>query len=143
MRPDHHARAEHFRALHRGPGLLTLGSVWDAGSAVVFEREGFKALGTSSAGVAYAQGLPDGEVLSLDRMIDAVGSIARAVAIPVSADLESGFGDTPEAIAQACLRAVEAGAVGVNLEDARPGNATALADLSWQCAAVRPRLRRG
>jgi 2-methylisocitrate lyase-like PEP mutase family enzyme len=137
MRPDQLARAQQFRALHRGPGTLVLGSVWDPASAVIFQREGFKALGTSSAGIAYAHGLPDGEVLSLDHMIDAVGSIASAVDIPVSADLESGFGDEPEAIARVCLRAAEAGAVGVNLEDAAPGTTTELFDLDRQCEVIR------
>lgn len=137
MRPDQLARAQQFRALHRGPGTLVLGSVWDPASAVIFQREGFKALGTSSAGIAYAHGLPDGEVMALAHMIDAVGSIAGAVDIPVSADLESGFGDEPAAIASACLRAAEAGAVGVNLEDASPGAPTELLDLERQCEVIR------
>ncbi len=138
MRPDQLlARAQQFRDLHRGPGTLVLGSVWDAASAVMFQREGFKALGTSSAGIAYAHGLPDGEVMSLDHMIDAVGSIAGAVDIPVSADLESGYGNEPAAIASACLRAAEAGAVGVNLEDAAPGTTTELFHLERQCEVIR------
>lgn len=137
MRPGHAERARRFRALHLGGTILRLGSVWDAASAVVFEREGFAALGTSSAGVAYAHGFADGESISLDRMLSAVGTIASAVGVPVSADLESGFSDEPEAVARACIRAVEAGAVGVNLEDSRPGRAQALTDIEWQCNLIR------
>ena len=136
MSTEQAARALAFRALHGGPGVFVIGSVWDAASAVVFEREGFAALGTSSAGIAYSHGLPDGEVITLDAMIDAVGRIAGAVGIPVSVDLESGYGESPEAVAQACRRAIEAGAVGINLEDARPG-ARELIEIDQQCARIR------
>jgi 2-methylisocitrate lyase-like PEP mutase family enzyme len=133
-------RAEHFRALHQGPRILLLGSVWDVGSAVVFEREGFAALGTSSAGIANAAGYPDGEAMPRAEMIDAVGRIAARVGIPVSADMEMGYGTTPEAVAETCRLVLEAGAVGVNLEDATGDSAAPLVDVALQCeklAAIR------
>ena len=130
-------RGERFKALHHGPGVLVLGSVWDAASAVVFEREGFAALGTSSAGMAYARGLPDGEAIALGDLISAVKILTEAVAVPVSVDLETGFGKSPEEIAQSCLLALEAGAVGINLEDAPTGGAASLFDIDRQCAVIR------
>lgn len=130
-------RGERFKALHQGPGALVLGSVWDAASAVIFEREGFAALGTSSAGMAYARGLPDGEQIALGDLIGAVRAITEAVAVPVSVDLEAGFGESPEEIARSCLLALEAGAVGVNLEDAPAGGATSLFEIDRQCAVIR------
>ena len=129
-------RARQFHALHHSPAIFRIGSVWDAASAVVFEHEGFSALGTSSAGVAYAQGAPDGESIPRKDMIAAIAGIARAVAIPVSADIESGYGHSPAEVAETCRLALEAGAVGINLEDARPG-ASSLNDLKEQCEIIR------
>ncbi len=136
MDPSQAERARRFHALHHEQNLFIIGSVWDAASAVIFEQEGFTALGTSSAGIAYAQGLPDGERAPLTDMIAAIARIARSVSIPVSADLESGYGASPAEVAETCRLALEAGAVGVNLEDARPGAAT-LTDLKRQCEIIR------
>lgn len=136
MDPSQAERARRFHALHHEQKLFIIGSVWDAASAVIFEQEGFTALGTSSAGIAYAQGLPDGERAPLTDMIAAIARIARSVSIPVSADLESGYGASPAEVAETCRLALEAGAVGVNLEDARPGAAT-LTDLKRQCEIIR------
>ncbi|MFM7569817.1 MAG: isocitrate lyase/phosphoenolpyruvate mutase family protein, partial [Betaproteobacteria bacterium] len=90
----------------------------------------------SSAGIAYAQGLPDGEVTPRDDVLRAVERIAGAVSIPVSADLESGYSNTPAGVAETCRLALEAGAVGVNLEDSVPGVSGRLTDLKHQCAAL-------
>jgi|688.fasta_scaffold41252_6 2-methylisocitrate lyase-like PEP mutase family enzyme len=129
-------QARRLHALHHAQALFIIGSVWDAASAVMFEQEGFQALGTSSAGIAYAHGLADGEVAPRKDMMAAIARIAHSVSIPVSADLESGYGASPDDVAETCRLAMEAGAVGVNLEDALPG-ATTLTDLKRQCDIIR------
>jgi len=120
MAADRHARALAFRALHdRDTEPLRLLNAWDAGSAKVLAAAGAPALGTTSAGVAFALGLPDGERLGRAAMLAAVRAIAGAVAIPVSADLEAGYADDPAGVAETVRLALEAGAVGFNLEDGR------------------------
>jgi 2-methylisocitrate lyase-like PEP mutase family enzyme len=114
-------KAEVFRALHHGPPILVLPNAWDAATARVFERAGFPAVATTSAGVSAALGYPDGGVVPPSEMIQAVARIARAVRVPVSADIEHGYGATPDAAADVVLRIIAAGAVGVNIEDYVPG----------------------
>ncbi len=106
-----------FRALHAGPDLLILPNAWDAGSARVIEAAGAKAIATSSAAVAWGHGYPDGQYLPFERMVATVEEMTRVVRIPVSADIESGFGDSAAAIEEPITRIVGAGAVGVNIED--------------------------
>ena len=109
------AKAERLRELHRGPPILVLPNAWDAASARAFAAiEGCRALATTSAGVAEAHGYPDGEHIPRDEMLAAVARVASAVELPVTADLEAGYGD-PTATAEG---AIAAGAVGLNLEDA-------------------------
>src|SRR5215467_2802279 len=115
--------AERLRALHRAPPILVIPNAWDAASARLFEAEGFLAVATTSAGVAAALGYPDGGNVPAREMIEAVGRIARAVDVPVTADIEHGYGATPDAASESVLRAVAAGAVGVNIEDLVPGAA--------------------
>lgn len=132
--------AERLRELHQGPRILVVGGVWDAASARIFEQAGFAALATSSAGVAYALGYPDGEKVPPAEMIAAVGRIAAAVAIPVSADMEAGYGRAPEAAVASCRAVLDAGAVGVNLEDAaddKPGALVSADAHAAKIAAVR------
>jgi 2-methylisocitrate lyase-like PEP mutase family enzyme len=113
-------RATAFRALHdRDAPPLRLLNAWDAGSAKVLVAAGAPALGTTSAGVAFALGLPDGERLTRGAMLAAVGAIAGAVGVPVSADLEAGYADEPAGVAETVRLALDAGAVGFNLEDGR------------------------
>lgn len=121
-----------LRKLHGGPKILVLPNAWDVASARIFETAGFPAIGTTSAGVANSLGYPDGESISRDEMLDVVRRIARAVAIPVTADVESGYGD-PLATAQAV---VDAGAAGMNLEDSTAEDATSLADISTQAKSI-------
>lgn len=128
-------RARAFHRLHAGDGLLVLPNAWDAGSARVFELRGFEAIGTSSAGVAYAAGRPDGG-LSRDEMLAALARIAAAVAVPVSADVEAGYGDSAAAVGETVAAAIEAGAIGVNLEDAEDGEERALVELAEQCGRI-------
>lgn len=125
-----------FRALHGGGDLLVLPNVWDALSARLVEQAGAKAIATSSAAVAWARGYPDGERLPLEELVRVVRDCVRVVQIPVTVDLERGYSDDPEAVAGAVAQVVEAGAAGVNLEDA----AEPLAGLSAKLRAVRRRL---
>jgi 2-methylisocitrate lyase-like PEP mutase family enzyme len=111
-------KAVEFLGLHRGPGALILPNVWDVASARVIEAAGFPALATSSAGVAFSLGYPDGQRISREEMIARVARIARAVTVPVSADLEAAYGNTPEDAARTTREMIQAGAVGMNLEDA-------------------------
>jgi 2-methylisocitrate lyase-like PEP mutase family enzyme len=119
-RPD---LAAAFRALHaRGADpILVLPNAWDAMSARLVEEAGARAIATSSAGVAWACGYPDGQKIPRELMLDAVRTIVRAVRVPVTADVESGYGaGTSQDVAATARGVIEAGAVGLNLEDA-PG----------------------
>ena len=110
-------KADAFRRLHAGPGIFVLPNVWDVVTARVVEAAGFPALATTSAGVAWALGYPDGERISRDEMLAAVGRIARSVRVPVTADMEAGYGAASEAAAETARGTIAAGAVGLNLED--------------------------
>src|ERR1700674_1226916 len=110
-------KAELFRAMHHGPGLLLLPNAWDAISARIIVAAGFPAIATTSGGVAWALGYADGEAAPWDEVLAATQRIARAVAVPVTADIESGYGTTPEALGRSIGDIIKAGAVGVNLED--------------------------
>lgn len=107
-----------FRQLHRGPGVLLLPNAWDVASARIFEEAGFPAMATTSAGIAFSLGYPDGQRISREEMIARVGRIVRAVKVPVSADIEAGYGTSPEDAARTTRELIEAGAIGMNLEDA-------------------------
>lgn len=117
--------------------LLVLPNAWDAMSARLVEEAGARAIATTSAGISWALGYPDGQGLSRDAMAAAVRTIVRAVSVPVSADVESGYGDGTPADAAATARAViEAGAVGINLEDAPGANGSVLVDVEQQAARI-------
>lgn len=121
------ARAEAFRALHRGHEVLVLANVWDAGSAALFAQlPGIRALATTSAGMSAAHGLADGERLGLGQVLSALRLIERTVSLPFSVDLETGYGGSATAVADAVTAVVECGAVGVNLEDGDPSRPDAL-----------------
>ena len=115
MRPTQAEKARAFRALHEGEPFV-ISNPWDAGSAKVLEGLGFKALATTSSGFAFTLGRPDGSV-GLDELTEHVRTIADATALPVSVDLENGFGAEPEAASRAILAAAGAGAVGGSIED--------------------------
>lgn len=116
-RKEHGRKAEELRKLHHGPRMLVLPNVWDVASARIIEELGFPALATSSAGVAFALGYPDGQRITRDEMLEVVARIAQAVRIPVTADMEAGYGTTIADMADTAEAAVAAGAVGLNLED--------------------------
>ena len=110
-------KAEELRKLHSGPRMLVLPNAWDAASARVLEELGYPAIATTSAGVAFALGYPDGQRVSRDEMLEVVARIARAVRVPVTADMEAGYGTTLADMAETAKAIVAAGAVGLNLED--------------------------
>ena len=110
-------KAENFRALHHGAASLVLPNAWDAGTAVLVANAGFPAIATTSAGVAFAMGRADGQQISRDDMLRAIESISARVSLPVTADIEAGYGDTPEEVGETGRLSIEAGAVGINLED--------------------------
>lgn len=106
-----------FRQLHQGPGLLKIANVWDAGSAVLVQALGVPALATTSAGLAWALGYADGNHLPIAEHAAALRRIVRVARVPVSADSEAGYSDDPATVADNILQFVEAGVVGINLED--------------------------
>jgi 2-methylisocitrate lyase-like PEP mutase family enzyme len=130
-------RATTLRKLHEGPKLLVLPNCWDVASAKVIEAAGAKAIATSSAGVATALWYADGQNIPRAEMLDMVRRIARSVGLPVTADLESGYGDTPEAAAETARGALDAGAVGMNLEDLKSSVEGELLPLELQVARIR------
>ena len=118
MPSSQHERAEAFRALHEG-GPFVIPNPWDAGSARVLESLGFRALATTSSGFALTLGRRDGQT-TLDEVTDHVRALAEATSLPLSIDLENGYGARPEDAAAAVARAAEAGAVGGSIEDWDP-----------------------
>jgi 2-methylisocitrate lyase-like PEP mutase family enzyme len=114
-RPTQEQKGEAFRALHEGEPFV-IPNPWDAGSARAFEAMGFKALATTSGGHAFTLGRMDGNV-TLDEVADHVRLLSEASTLPISVDLENGYGAQPEAAARAINRAAEAGAVGGSIED--------------------------
>ena len=123
--------------LHRGGKVLLLPNVWDVASARVIESAGFPAIATTSAGVAFSLGYPDGQKISRLEMLARVARIVRAVNLPVTADVEAGYGDRPEDAAETAQQVIEAGAVGMNLEDGTGDAQHPLADLSLQTEKIR------
>ena len=110
-------KALHLRSLHHD-GVLVLPNAWDAGSAVLFREAGARAVGTTSGGVSWAHGSPDGQHLTRTRMTAAASAIAEAVpGLPVTVDVEGGYGPDPRDVAATVEEAVAAGAAGINLED--------------------------
>lgn len=133
-------KADLLRKLHHGPRVLLLPNAWDVASARIFEDAGFPAIATTSAGIAFTLGYPDGEKISPDEMLAVIGRIARAVKVPVTADVEAGYGNSPADAARTARAVIEAGAVGLNLEDGTDDPAHPLVDLALQLekiAAVR------
>jgi 2-methylisocitrate lyase-like PEP mutase family enzyme len=114
---DQRTKAEAFRRMHDRSGILVLPNAWDAASARIFEEAGFSAIATTSAGVSYTAGYPDGEAIPREDMLMIVRWIARSIRVPVTADIESGFGSGPREVSETVRMVIEAGAVGINLED--------------------------
>jgi 2-methylisocitrate lyase-like PEP mutase family enzyme len=112
--------SETFRKMHHGPRLLLLPNAWDAMSARIFEAAGFPAVATTSGGLAWSLGFPDGEHAPWSEVVAATERIVRTVRVPVTADIEGGYGETPERVARSVAEIIRAGVVGINLEDSTP-----------------------
>ena len=115
--PKNPELATAFHALHRGPELLILANAWDAGSARLIESLGARAIATTSAGVAWTHGYPDGDALPVALAIATTAAIARVIRVPLTVDIEAGYSDDPGAVAGFVAQLIDAGAVGINLED--------------------------
>ena len=129
-------KATALLALHSGRGFV-LPNAWDAGSARILEQIGFPAIATTSAGIAWSCGVPDGGGLDRDTMLGHVARIVAAVGVPVTADLEAGYADTPGDVGRTVARAVEIGAVGANLEDAEKNGLFGIDEAVDRIAAAR------
>src|SRR5258705_20265 len=105
------SKADALRPLHVEGPMLVLPNAWDAGSARIFMEAGFPALGSTSAGIAFSLGYADGERISRDEMLAAVTRITRRISLPITADMEAGYGQTPDAVAETVRRVIDAGAV--------------------------------
>ncbi|MGB3498142.1 MAG: isocitrate lyase/phosphoenolpyruvate mutase family protein, partial [Rhodanobacter lindaniclasticus] len=128
--------AQTFRRMHDRTRVLLLPNAWDALSARLFAQRGFAALATTSAGVAWSLGYADGEQAPLDEVLAATARIVRAAAVPVTADIETGYGETPEEVAATVRAVIATGVVGINLEDGMPGHGP-LRETSEAAARVR------
>lgn len=122
------AKAQRLKSLIDDPDILVLPNAWDVGSARLVEEAGFPVIATSSGGIAWCLGYPDGENISRDEMLSMVKRISCSVDLPVTADMEAGYGNTPETLGDTVLATLNAGAVGANFEDSQssPGGRTIL-----------------
>src|SRR5947208_6030094 len=130
-------KATQFRGFHQGPPLLVLPNVWDAASARIVAQAGFRAIATTSSGVAAALGYSDGQHISRDMLIESIARITRVVECPVTADIEAGYGDSIEEVLQTVKAVIATGVVGINIEDSLSHQKTALADLSYQVELIK------
>lgn len=128
-------RAEQFRQLHQR-GALLLPNAWDAASARIFETAGFPAIGTTSAGIAYANGYHDGQQIGRNDMLQAIARITAVVQTPVTADIEAGYGHTAADVAATVREVISAGVVGINLEDNRRDPESLLYSIEEQSARI-------
>jgi 2-methylisocitrate lyase-like PEP mutase family enzyme len=129
-------KAEQFRKLHGGPQILVLPNSWDVASARILEELGFPAIATTSAGIAFSLGYPDGQRVSRAQMLEVVSRIAHAVRVPVTADMESGYGTTVKEMSETAKALVAAGAIGLNLEDVTGDDERSHVDLKLQMEKI-------
>lgn len=131
-------RGERFRELHAGSQTFLMPNAWDPGSACILAASGFQCLATTSAGIAYSLGQPDFEGrVSRSQMMERIHLIAAAVDLPVSADLEAGFGAAPREVAETIRLAIQAGVVGGNIEDLSGDPDTPLFDIGLSGERIR------
>jgi 2-methylisocitrate lyase-like PEP mutase family enzyme len=130
-------KGAHFARGHIDAGIVVLPNAWDAGSAIMMAEAGFRAIATTSAGIAFTMGLPDGQHVSREVMLDSVAQIVAAVRLPVTADLEAGYGPAADDVAATVRGALRAGAVGCNIEDASGNPGKPLFDLELACDRIR------
>jgi 2-methylisocitrate lyase-like PEP mutase family enzyme len=130
-------KGAHFARIHTDAGIVVLPNAWDAGSAIMMAEAGFRAIATTSAGIAFAMGLPDGQHVSRDAMLDHVARIVAAVPVPVTADLEAGYGPAAEDVEATVRGALRAGVVGCNIEDATGNPEKPLFEIEQACDRIR------
>jgi 2-methylisocitrate lyase-like PEP mutase family enzyme len=141
--PARKAKAALFRSLHEGGRLLVLPNAWDVASARIFEEAGFPAIATTSAGIAYTLGYADRERIPRSEMAAAVRRIAEAVRVPVTADVEAGYGRRASDVAETVEAILQAGAVGMNLEDATHEERRPLFDVDAQVERIQAARKKG
>jgi 2-methylisocitrate lyase-like PEP mutase family enzyme len=134
--PTQVEKAELFRMYHAQPGAFLIPNPWDAGSARLLSLLGFKALATTSAGFAFSQGLPDYGI-DRDALLRHLRELVAATDLPISADLENGFGDAPETVADTIRQAAAAGVVGGSIEDATQRDDSPIYSLEHAAERVR------
>lgn len=131
------AKADAFRNMHHAPPLLVLPNAWDAVTARLFVQAGARAIATTSAGIAATLGYADGQNVPRELMMQAIARIANAVSVPVTADIESGYADSPKGLGESMRAVINAGAIGVNLEDATGDTSQPLFALEAQIERIR------
>jgi 2-methylisocitrate lyase-like PEP mutase family enzyme len=130
-------QAIRLRQFHHGPEPLILPNVWDVASARIFEDAGFPAIATTSAGIAFSLGYPDGQRIPREEMLARISRITRAVRVPVTADIEAGYGNTGECAGATTRELIQAGVAGMNLEDATGNSIQPLVDLQLAVEKIR------
>jgi 2-methylisocitrate lyase-like PEP mutase family enzyme len=130
-------KAVQFREMHHGSSILVLPNAWDVASARIFEQAGFRAIATTSSGVAASLGYPDEQRISRDMLIEVVERITRVVECPITVDIEAGYGDTIEEVLETIKAVIAAGAVGINIEDSTKGQKKSLVDVSSQVGLLK------
>lgn len=135
-KPSQQERAKRFCALHREP-IFVLANVWDVAGARIFELAGFKAIATTSAGIAATLGFPDGQQIPVEATAEVVRHLVSRTNLPVSADIEAGYGPTAEDAARSAGIVLEAGAVGINIEDSYGEHGESLYDIALQQDKIR------
>ena len=130
-------KAKIFLSLHHSDRILVLPNAWDVPSARIFENAGFDAVATSSAAMSVSLGYPDGEKIEKGELIRAIRRIANALAVPLSVDIESGFGSTLDQLTETIRSVIEAGAVGINIEDIADFENKSLVSLEKQVERIK------
>lgn len=133
---NQHEKAKAFYQWHHQSSTSVLPNAWDAISAKMFEVSGFKAIGTTSAGIATSLGYKDGQHIPFEKMVEVIRTIASSVKIPVSADIEAGYGSTIDEVVENMRKVIDAGAVGINLEDGTGYSNEPLYDISYQIEKI-------
>lgn len=129
-------KAKQFQKMHHDEEMLILPNAWNGGSAKVYERQGCKALGTTSAGIAFAMGCSDGEEIAFEDLLRVTKEIINVVDLPLTVDMERGYGKTIEEIKNSVRKIIEAGAVGINIEDGILGTNPHLEKLNRQVKII-------
>jgi 2-methylisocitrate lyase-like PEP mutase family enzyme len=130
-------KAEQFRKLHQGPRILVLPNAWDVASARILEELGYPAIATTSAGIAFSLGYPDGQRVLRDQMLEVVARIAHAVRVPVTADMEAGYGTSVKDMIETTKAVIASGAIGMNLEDVTGDDESSQVDAALQVEKIR------